>query len=257
MKKPYNLQSIEEYGEPTHEFEQVVVNQKICSDATLLALQEMLNEVVIHGTAHNLFNPHYSVAGKTGTAQITNDGGGYNTKVYQSSFFGYFPADVPQYSIAVVINAPSNGVYYGSAVAGPVFKEIADNIFSTNLDMHPSMENDTTTYNATLPIVKNGFGSDLKFLFSNLEIPFISNDEGTWMQQIANEKLVQLTSSNKTVIAGIVPDVKGMGLRDAIYLLESSGLQVKVEGLGMVKNQSLPAGTKISKGQFITIILNT
>ncbi len=257
MMKPYIVQSIQEYGQPTKEFQPTIIIPKICSDATLQSLKEILNEVVIHGTAHNLFNPYYSVAGKTGTAQITNDGGGYKTKVYQSSFFGYFPADVPQYSIAVVINAPSNGVYYGSAVAGPVFKEIADNIFSTNLDMHPSMENDTTNYNATLPIVKTGFSSDLKFLFSTLEIPFINNEEGTWAQQIANEKLVELTSSNKTVITGVVPDVKGMGLRDAIYLLESSGLQVKVEGRGMVKNQSLQAGTKILKGQLITIILNT
>ncbi len=257
MMKPYIVQSIQEYGEPTKEFQPIVINQKICSDATLNSLKEILNEVVISGTAHNLFNPYYSVAGKTGTAQITNSGGGYKNKVYQSSFYGYFPADVPQYSIAVVINAPSNGIYYGSAVAGPVFKEIADNIFSTNLEMHPALEKDTTNYNATLPIVKTGYSADLKYLFSNLGIPFINNEEGTWLQQIANEKLVELTSSNKTVIAGVVPDVKGMGLRDAIYLLESSGLQVKVEGIGMVKNQSLPAGTKIFKGQFITITLNT
>ncbi|GDX51296.1 penicillin-binding protein [Bacteroidota bacterium] len=257
MMKPFIVQSIQEYGEPTKEFSPIIINQKICSDATLASLQELLNDVVIEGTAHNLMNPYYSIAGKTGTAQITNIGGGYVNHIYQSSFYGYFPAVNPIYSIAVVINNPSNGIYYGSAVAGPVFKEIADNIFSTNLEMHPTMEKDTTTYNATLPIVKNGYSSDLKYLFSNLGIPFINDEEGTWLQQIANEKLVELTSSNKTVIAGVVPDVKGMGLRDAIYLLESSGLHVKVEGIGMVKNQSLPAGTKISKGQFITITLNT
>lgn len=257
MMKPFIVQSIQEYGEPTKEFSPIIINQKICSDATLASLQELLNDVVIEGTAHNLMNPYYSIAGKTGTAQITNIGGGYVNHIYQSSFYGYFPAVNPIYSIAVVINNPSNGIYYGSAVAGPVFKEIADNIFSTNLEIHPTMEKDTTTYNATLPIVKNGYSSDLKYLFSNLGIPFINDEEGTWLQQIANEKLVELTSSNKTVIAGVVPDVKGMGLRDAIYLLESSGLHVKVEGIGMVKNQSLPAGTKISKGQFITITLNT
>ncbi|TSA51268.1 MAG: PASTA domain-containing protein [Sphingobacteriales bacterium] len=257
MMKPFIVQSIQEYGEPTKEFSPIIINQKICSDATLASLQELLKDVVIEGTAHNLMNPYYSIAGKTGTAQITNIGGGYVNHIYQSSFYGYFPAVNPIYSIAVVINNPSNGIYYGSAVAGPVFKEIADNIFSTNLEMHPTMEKDTTTYKATLPIVKNGYSSDLKYLFSNLGIPFINDEEGTWLQQIANEKLVELTSSNKTVIAGVVPDVKGMGLRDAIYLLESSGLQVKVEGIGMVKNQSLPAGTKILKGQFITLMLNT
>ena len=257
MMKPYIVQAIQEYGQTSQEFAPVISIPTICSDATLISLKELLNEVVISGTAHNLFNPYYSVAGKTGTAQITNIGGGYVKHIYQSSFYGYFPADVPQYSIAVVINAPSKGVYYGSAVAGPVFKEIADNIFSTNLNIHPSIENDTVTYNATMPIVKTGSSSDLKYLFNNLKIPFINNEEGTWLQQVSSEKVVELISSNKSVVAGVVPDVKGMGLRDAIYLLESSGLQVRVDGIGVVKNQSLPAGTKILKGQLITIILNT
>ena len=257
MMKPYIVQAIQEYGQTSQEFAPVISIPKICSDATLISLKELLNEVVISGTAHNLFNPYYSVAGKTGTAQITNIGGGYVKHIYQSSFYGYFPADVPQYSIAVVINAPSKGVYYGSAVAGPVFKEIADNIFSTNLNIHPSIENDTVTYNATMPIVKTGSSSDLKYLFNNLKIPFINNEEGTWLQQVSSEKVVELISSNKSVVAGVVPDVKGMGLRDAIYLLESSGLQVRVDGIGVVKNQSLPAGTKILKGQLITITLNT
>ncbi len=257
MMKPYIVQAIQEYGQTSQEFAPVISIPKICSDATLISLKELLNEVVISGTAHNLFNPYYSVAGKTGTAQITNIGGGYVKHIYQSSFYGYFPADVPQYSIAVVINAPSNGVYYGSAVAGPVFKEIADNIFSTNLNIHPSIENDTVTYKATMPIVKTGSSSDLKYLFNNLKIPFINNEEGTWLQQVSSEKVVELISSNKSVVAGVVPDVKGMGLRDAIYLLESSGLQVRVDGIGVVKNQSLPAGTKILKGQLITITLNT
>ena len=257
MMKPYIVQAIQEYGQTSQEFAPVISISKICTDATLISLKELLNEVVISGTAHNLFNPYYSVAGKTGTAQITNIGGGYVKHIYQSSFYGYFPADVPQYSIAVVINAPSNGVYYGSAVAGPVFKEIADNIFSTNLNIHPSIENDTVTYKATMPIVKTGSSSDLKYLFNNLKIPFINNEEGTWLQQVSSEKVVELISSNKSVVAGVVPDVKGMGLRDAIYLLESSGLQVRVDGIGVVKNQSLPAGTKILKGQLITITLNT
>ncbi|MEI7801445.1 MAG: penicillin-binding protein [Bacteroidota bacterium] len=257
MMKPYIVQSIQEYGQPIKEYQPYIINKKICSDVTLASLQELLKDVVIEGTAHNLMNPYYSIAGKTGTAQITNDGGGYANKVYQSSFYGYFPAENPIYSICVVINAPSKGVYYGSAVAGPVFKEIADNIFSTNLDIHPSVENDTTQFNATLPIVKTGFSSDLKFLFGKLDIPFINNEDGTWLQQITNDKLVELSSTNQTVRAGIVPNVTGMGLRDAIYLLESSGLAVKVEGVGVVKNQSLPAGTKISKGQLITITLNT
>ena len=260
MMKPYIVQSIQEFGKPIKEFQPTIIKQKTCSDATLSAMKELLEDVVLEGTAHNLMNPYYSIAGKTGTAQITNDGGGYATKIYQSSFYGYFPAENPQYSICVVINNPSNGVYYGSAVAGPVFREIADNIFSTNLDMHPSVQKDTAHYNATLPIVKSGFSSDLQYLFNSLSIPFHEEGDGTWWQQLAGDKsqtAVQLLASNETVVAGVVPDVRGMGLRDAIYLLESSGLAVKVEGMGVVKNQSLPAGTKILKGQLITITLNT
>ncbi|HAP02065.1 MAG TPA: cell division protein [Bacteroidetes bacterium] len=257
MVKPYIIQSVKEFGNTVKEYEPLVINPKICSDATLASVKQLLEDVVLEGTAHNLLNPYYSCAGKTGTAQITNDGGGYANKVYQSSFYGYFPAENPIYSVCVIVNAPSNGVYYGSAVAGPVFKEIADNIFSTNLNIHPSVEHDTTQYNPTLPIVKSGFSSDLQYLFHSLNIPFTGDDNGTWWQQTGIQQGVQLASMNETIQQGTVPDVIGMGLRDAIYLLESSGLKVVVQGTGVVKTQSLTAGTKFLKGQIISITLGS
>ena len=128
MVRPYLVSEVREYGHTIEQFHPEIIDGGICSKETIKKLQTILEGVVQNGTAKNLRDPNYEIAGKTGTAQIADKKHGYQ-KVYQSSFAGYFPADDPQYSCIVVINAPSNGVYYGSTVAGPVFKEISDKIF--------------------------------------------------------------------------------------------------------------------------------
>lgn len=253
MMKPYLVKQIQEYGLPVKEFEPVVLNKKICKDKTLQSLQVILKEVVDSGTARNLRNANYTVAGKTGTAQIADEKHGYGTRVYQSSFVGYFPAENPLYSCIVVVNAPSKGVYYGAAVAAPVFKEIADKVYATDLDVHPAV---ALLANNSLPkpLAKAGSKSDLLYVCKALGIPNQSHGDHPWVsvESGTDIKLTDLNISEKT---GVVPDVKGMGLRDALYLLEGCGLEVNVSGAGAVYTQSIPPGSNIQKGQSISIAL--
>lgn len=255
MMKPYLVQQIQEYGKPIQQFAPTVINKKICSDKTLQSLRILLQDVVDSGTARNLKNPNYSIAGKTGTAQIADDKHGYATKVYQSSFVGYFPSDKPLYSCIVVVNSPSKGVYYGAAVAGPVFKELADKIYSTDLDVHPPVDVFASTV-ASSPIAKSGYQSDLLFVCNKLGIKNQSQTENPWVMVALNENTLELEDKKITEQSGIVPDVTGMGLRDALYLLESCGLHVSVNGAGSVLSQSIQPGSRIEKGQGISISLS-
>ena len=253
MMKPYLVKQIQEYGLPVKEFEPVVLNKKICKDKTLQSLQVILKEVVDSGTARNLRNPNYSVAGKTGTAQIADEKHGYGTRVYQSSFVGYFPAENPLYSCIVVVNAPSKGVYYGAAVAAPVFKEIADKVFATDLDVQPAVG---LLAGNTLqkPVAKAGSKSDLLYVCKALGISNHAQGDHPWVtvESGTDFRLTGLAIPEKK---GVVPDVKGMGLRDALYLLEECGLQVNVSGAGAVWSQSIAPGAAFEKGQSISIAL--
>ena len=215
----------------------------------------MLEGVVDHGTARNLKNNNYKIAGKTGTAQIANKKYGYKyqSKVsYQASFVGYFPADNPKYSCIVVVNAPSNDVYYGNLVAGPVFKEISDKVYSTDINLHSDMNSSFLADN--IPYSKSGSWKDLVRVCSELAIPVSQNN--------INSDWVVTTKTNESVLCQnrliknlLVPNVKGMGVKDALFILENIGLKVVVEGSGLVKEQSIPPGTRIRKGKEIILKL--
>jgi cell division protein FtsI (penicillin-binding protein 3) len=254
MMKPYLVESIHEYGQPVQEFKPVVLNERICSPQTLQSLQVLLKAVVDSGTAKNLRNPNYTVAGKTGTAQIADEKHGYGNRVYQSSFVGYFPAENPHYSCIVVVNAPSNGVYYGALVAAPVFREIADKIYATNLDLHPALTVQLTD-SPSLPAVKSGYASDINLVLAQLGIPRAGTSATPWSSASITETAVTIQSKQVTERTGLVPDVKGMGLKDALYLLENSGLKVNVNGAGKVVAQSIDPNTAVRKGDEISIIL--
>jgi cell division protein FtsI (penicillin-binding protein 3) len=144
--------------------------------------------------------------------------------------------------------------YYAADVAMPVFKDIADKVFSTNLDMHKELQRDSAFY-SHLPVVKNGLSNpttractETQTLSKNL------NDGNEWTLAEKGTQGVNIKPTNFR--EGIVPNVIGMGLRDAVYLLETRGLQVKVVGRGAVNKQSIATGTKISRGELITIELS-
>jgi cell division protein FtsI (penicillin-binding protein 3) len=251
MIKPIFVKAIQKADDEEEEFETEVINSKICSNGTLNKLKLMLEGVVERGTAKNIRGTHYRIAGKTGTAQILENG--HYTKKYITSFVGYFPAHAPKYSAIVLIKNPRGWYQYGSNVAAPVFKEIADNIYSRDINLHHAMEQKKFSHEEVLPVIKAGNQQELTMLCNELGISNHSLTEDEWVRSSRSGTGVNW----KKNIEGknIVPDVKGMTFRDAIYLLERSGLKVFYEGKGRVTQQSLNPGGRVSNGDQIFIRL--
>lgn len=253
MVKPYLVSEIQDHGETIEKFKPTVINKKIASDKVLDQVKVMLEGVVENGTAMGIKNDAYSIAGKTGTAKIADKKHGYK-KTYQASFVGYFPADEPQYSCIVVVNSPTSGVYYGSSVAAPVFKEIADKLYATNVEMHTAMNDKDKFYYDNIPYAKTGHAQDIRQLYNAMGISNEMEGEQQWSYSTKKDHSIVL--KERTIINELVPDVTGMGLKDALYLLENNGLRVKVSGRGRVTKQSLPVGKRIKAGEQIIIELS-
>lgn len=254
MVKPQFVQEIKRNGKTVKKFEPVVLKEKICSDKTLNYVRPMLEGVVENGTAQNLKAANFKIAGKTGTAQIY-DKGSYGKQKYLASFVGYFPADKPKYSCIVWVMEPNVTTgYYGNAVAGTVFKEIADKIYSRTLEIHQRKMSDLLA-TKELPQTKKGMQHDIQFLCEQLGIKAESNDPVAEWVIPQTEDNKKLALKKEKIEDNKVPDVTGMGLKDALYLLENRGLKVRVVGSGKVKRQSLPEGTVCDKGQMIMIEL--
>ncbi len=256
MVKPKFVKEIRSHGVLMASFPTEVISDTIASVATIQKAKKLLEGVVERGTAVNLKTAAYAIAGKTGTAQISQGAEGYkgNGIRYQASFVGYFPADNPKYSCIVVVNAPSNGVYYGNVVAGSIFKEISDKVYATRLDMHPPLSADTLVAKNLLPDIKAGNKKETMKAIKKIGLAVDSQSEDAdWVSSYNTSGSIQLKERKN--LQGTVPNVVGMGLQDAIYILEDSGLRVKVNGRGMVLKQSLDAGGKINRGSQITIEL--
>lgn len=252
MIKPIFVTEIRKADEVKESFETETIVGKICSDKTLEKLKVMLEGVVQDGTAQNIKNSHYKIAGKTGTAQILENG--KYTKKYITSFVGYFPAHAPKYTAMVLIKNPRGWYQYGSNVAAPVFKEIADNIFSRDIDLHVAEAKERFSEAGVFPVIRAGNQQELTMLCNDLGVSNHTKTEEEWVRASKNGNAVDW---KKNVMGkGLVPDVAGMTFRDAIYLLEKEGLKVFYEGKGRVASQSLAPGTRISKGSRIFIRLN-
>lgn len=252
MVKPYFVSEIRKTDKVLWKHETEVLNEKVCSQSTVEKLRELLISVVESGTAKNLRNLQYKVAGKTGTAQIYRLGG-FDKNSHKASFVGYFPADKPKYSCIVIINEPRKGGYYGNIMAGPVFREIADKVYATLLDIHPEIQ---PNEDVILPVIKDGYRDDIKFVLNTLQISSNTAEGNTgseWVRAFRQEKYITLKP--KEFVKNKMPDVTGMGLKDALYLLESMGLTVSVQGYGWIKYQSLPANTPIVPGNKVLIEL--
>ena len=254
MVKPKFVNEIRYNGKLLQKFPVVTINSSIASSSTIKDAKIMLEGVVEKGTAKNLQNNLYKIAGKTGTAQIAqlNKGyGAYRNVQYQASFVGYFPADQPRYSCIVVVNAPSNSVYYGNLVAGPVFKEISDKVYATTLEIQ-NTEVLVENRNLHVPYSKNGEKEDIKFVLENMDIEIFENGQlSSWIKTTSSDSLVAF--SNLTIKESLVPNVVHMGLKDAVYLLENAGLKVVVRGFGSIKSQSLSPGSRIKPGNKIVL----
>ncbi|PST81892.1 cell division protein [Pedobacter yulinensis] len=251
---PIFVREIRRLGNPIEQFQARVIKEQICSEKTVKTLQEMLEGVISEGTGKQIiYNPLYKVAGKTGTAQVADDNRGYKGKrSYQASFCGYFPADKPKYSMIVVINNPKKISYYGSFAAGPVFREIADRIYASDMRMYnPVSEVIAGTVN--MPRAKSGQIKATKKVYRALGLKplFASNSE--YFNAVDESGGLVFEESNTP--KGSMPNVKGMGLKDALYLLGNVGLKAKIKGSGKVIAQSIAPGSRIGKGLSVFIEL--
>jgi cell division protein FtsI (penicillin-binding protein 3) len=252
MIKPVFVTSVLQADRVLREYETETLNSKICSNKTLKQLRLLLEGVVENGTAKNLKDAHYRIAGKTGTAQILEEG--RYTKKYITSFVGYFPAHAPKYSAIVVVKNPKGWQQYGNNVAGPVFKEIADNIYARDIELHAPMEKKVVLEAGVLPIIRGGKQEELTFLANELGVSTHSATEEEWVKASRNGSSV--TWRKNEVLKDRVPDVSGMTFRDALYLCEKSGLRVVFQGRGRVAEQSLAPGTRFTRGARIYLKLS-
>jgi cell division protein FtsI (penicillin-binding protein 3) len=253
MVRPMFVKEVRQAGRVIETFDTEVLNPRICSQETIDSARSLLEGVVEHGTASVLKNEHYKVAGKTGTAQIADKNRGYEQKIYNASFVGYFPADNPRYSCIVVVNAPAMGRYYGGSVAAPVFREIADKVYATHLDIY--QETEKTGESTNLPPVMYGHHEDLSRLCRDLDIPVSAgSDVSEWVVSFKEEDGIRFAP--RRIRENQVPNVRGMNVRDAVFILEQLGLKTVVRGHGKVSSQSLRAGSVLRKGQEIILGLS-
>lgn len=256
MMKPYLVNEISQDGISYKKFEPVVVNDSICSASTLKGLKECLEGVMLEGTGVTLQSHQYKIAGKTGTALVANGRRGYADKIYQSSFAGYFPADNPQYSIIVVIkNKPHALFFYGAAVAGPVFKEIADKIYALKVTRSNELQYSTFNRNDSAWYNYAGYTKDIKQVTTQLQMP-VTETAGTSNYSRMFKQGTGSVVSTQNISSKLMPSLAGMGLKDAVYLCENLGLKVTISGKGKVAGQSIVAGQGIRRGQLITIQLS-
>ena len=255
MMKPYLVERIQNFGEVEEVFKPTIVNRKIASKNTVANAQELLAAVVKDGTARHLKSSKYNFSGKTGTAQINYRKFKPKANIrYQASFVGYFPSENPVYSCIVVITDPKQHGIYGGEVALPIFREIADRCFATRIELHEAINNYPKPKLAAnkLPDGTVGKRKDLEKIMDEIDLAYFPRTKKEWGVLKSNTDTLRVLSRTLSKIA--VPNVNGMGLRDALYVLENRGLSVNVNGYGKVVRQSIKPGTKI-RGQTIKLTL--
>ncbi len=256
MMRPRFVTSVMRNGSVVKKFDTEVIVNSIASRSTIRKAKKMMEGVVEKGTATNLKNANYRIAGKTGTAQIARNNLGYRSGArisYQASFVGYFPAENPLYSCIVVVSAPSNGVYYGNIVAGTVFKEIADKVYATRFFRDYKVAgNDDAALPA--PEAGNGYREDINEVLKNLKVRYKRTASDDWV--VTRESGDTIRLAGVKLEQNLVPDVRGMSLRDAVYLLENSGLRVRYTGKGKVRRQSPEHGARYFEGTVVSLEMN-
>ncbi|MEJ7676654.1 MAG: penicillin-binding transpeptidase domain-containing protein [Segetibacter sp.] len=255
MMRPYLVNEIREDGRTLQQFQPAIIIDSICSNHTLAQLKECLEGVVLEGTAKGLKSNYYSIAGKTGTALVANGKRGYGDKIYQSTFVGYFPADNPQYTIIVTIrNKPHAAVFFGASVAGPVFKEISDQVYNLKVNQNHNTVDDFKKTDSSWYSYA-GYTKDIKKVTEQLEVGVAKAvGKGNYSRLYKQGK--DTVMANLVISMKRMPVLSGMGLKDAVYLCENLGLKVMVKGKGKVGEQSIAAGENIAKGQVVNIQLN-
>lgn len=246
MMRPYLVSEIQRNGRTLETYRPTVIKRRIASPTSIRLAQELLHGVVQRGTGAKLATDRYDFAGKTGTAQTNYrrfSGDRIEIGGYRASFIGYFPFENPKFSCIVVIHNPKEHGYYGSDVAGPVFREIADKSFFATLDIHEPVNARPAPALAgnRLPSFDFGNQQDLREVLDYLELP-VYGEPPTDMAML-RARSDSLLLERKTIPERRVPSVVGMGLKNALYILENMGLKVEVDGVGKVALQSIRPGT--------------
>ncbi|WP_163382150.1 penicillin-binding protein [Cyclobacterium sp. SYSU L10401] len=255
LVKPIIVKEISRGNVVEKRFQPETIKRKIASEKTINQLQRLLKGVVDRGTARNIKNETYSIAGKTGTAQKLENG--RYTQKYFTSFAGYFPADQPKYSAIIVIDSPKGFNAYGGDISAPVFREIADKIYAQDMAVQENQRTDNKQPEVdleTFPYIRAGNVEELRMICNSMGISNHYSGNETWVQSTVSNKAIHWVSN--AVEAPTVPDVTGMTLRDAIYILENKGLRVQYSGRGRVASQSLSKGSAFRKDQVIKLTLS-
>jgi cell division protein FtsI (penicillin-binding protein 3) len=261
MVRPMFVKEVRNHGKTVKTFASEIINPAICSQSTIRKAKTMMEGVVLNGTGKTLKNANYQIAGKTGTAQQAKKGGNYKTGgvTYQASFVGYFPADNPKYSCIVIVSAPTGDAYYGGVVAGPVFKDVADKVYSTSTEIHKEINSDKSIVSSVIPSTKNGEQEEIQNVLSVLKIKSKTKNSNAEWVSVSNtdSSSVSLTpqSLEENLKNNIVPNLLGLSAKDVLFLLENKNMIVKIQGSGSVVSQSIPAGTSFTKGTPIILHL--
>lgn len=259
MMRPYLVNEVKNLNVTEKIFEPYVISNSICKKETAQKVRKILTGVVERGTAKNIHNPRFKMAGKTGTAKIASKGS--YKRSYKASFVGFFPAEQPLYSCIVVLTNPTESSYYGGTAAAPVFKEIAEKYCSSSPKMYTPIETaDKLPIQPAdkLPTASNGNQKDLQTIYNTLNLKTIANTQqqpSEWATATPNDSTQNILIQPNYVMEKLMPNIIGMGLKDAIYILENQNLKVKFTGRGQVKKQHPRYGEKVYKGQTVSIEL--
>ncbi|MBO5700095.1 MAG: transpeptidase family protein [Bacteroidales bacterium] len=262
MMKPYFIENYQESGEIVKNFGPQEMSGSICSKRTAKEARRALRHVVEVGTGKFMNNSKYQIAGKTGTSRIAYGGKiGYEKngyRRYQASFAGFYPADNPKYSAIVVLySGDTRGNFYGGSWAGPVFKQIADHIYSTSSDWVPALEGKGARKDN--PGISTGRMDAQNKVLADLGVEYskkgISEKNTTGWAEFRKDTSGRLIAKNYNTDNDSLVNVVNMGLKDAIYLLENNGYKVSFSGYGKVVEQSPAAGTRVEKNTTVKLKL--
>jgi cell division protein FtsI (penicillin-binding protein 3) len=255
LMKPYLVNSVKEYGETIEQYEPTVLNGNAVNQNAVEDIKNAMHAVVQRGTGKKLRNPYYNICGKTGTARVVDKGIKYSDRVYHASFIGFFPKEDPQYTIAVVVRTSKNSRnYYGGLLALPVFQEVANRLYATHV-VTPKTYVNTDSLHKT-PEIKQIHATQYATVAKALGMKMRTNVVSGWIQSAKEASDKKWDATVVHYGKSDVPNVKGMGLRNAMNILESRGLRVIPVGKGKVAKQSMEPGDVIIKGQTITIHLS-
>ena len=260
MMRPRFVKQVVKDGKVLMDFPPVVIKERICKEKTLKEIQTILYHVVSQGLGKRAGSPSFKVAGKTGTAQVSKGAGGYKSGQmrYLLSFCGYFPADNPRYSCIVCIQK-SGLPASGGGMSGVVFHQISEGIMAKDLKLRVSDARDSLSI--ILPDVKNGNMAAADYVLNRLGVETLDGWQGSyatgnpiWGKASLTANAVKIEKAD-TSGQGTVPDVAGMGARDAVFLLEKKGIRVRLEGRGKVVSQSLAPGRKYNGSELCLLKL--